>query len=121
MRALRDERFLHERAVGPEHLQPIARAIADVEQAVVRQHRRSAPGCGTACAGGAAGSYGPQVVVVRLVAVRAPVPLHLAGVGVEHRDALVEIAVGDVGLVGLRVDEDLRDAAEVLRSLLPPT
>ena len=31
-----------------------------------------------------------------------------------HDDALVAVAVGDVRLVGLRVDEDLRDAAEVL-------
>ena len=32
---------------------------------------------------------------------------------------LLQIAVGDVGLVGLRVDADLGDAAEVLGSLLP--
>ena len=31
-----------------------------------------------------------------------------------HGDALVAVAVGDVGLVRLRVDEDLRDLAEVL-------
>src|SRR5882672_7089811 len=47
-------------------------------------------------------------------AVGAPVALHPAGVGVEHGDALVLVAVGDERLVGLRVDEDLRRAAEVL-------
>src|SRR5882672_11406228 len=48
-------------------------------------------------------------------AVGAPVALHPAGVGVEHGDALVLVAVGDERLVGLRVDEDLRRAAEVLQ------
>ena len=52
--------------------------------------------------------------VIGLLAVGAPVALHLPGRRVDHRDALVEIAVGNVGLVGLRVDEDLRDAAEAL-------
>ena len=52
--------------------------------------------------------------VVGLVAVGAPEALHLAAGGVEHGDALVQVAVGDVGLVGARVDEDLGDAAEAL-------
>ena len=58
------------------------------------------------------GLVGTEVRVVRLVAVRAPVPFQLAGVGVDDRDALVQVAVGEIRLVGRGVDEDLRDAAE---------
>ena len=47
------------------------------------------------------------------VAVGAPVALVLAGVGVEHRDPAVAVAVGDVHLVGLGVDVDLGRLAEV--------
>ena len=54
----------------------------------------------------------PEVGVVGLVAVGAPIPLEGAAVGVEHDDPLVQIAVGDVGLVLTRVHEDLGDAAE---------
>ena len=60
------------------------------------------------------GIVASEVGVVRLVAVGAPVALELAGVGVEHDDALVAVAVGDVGLVLLLVDGDLGDHAEVL-------
>ena len=67
------------------------------------------------CERGRLGIVGAEIGVVRLVAVGAPVALHLAGVGVEHRDALVEVAVGDIGLVGLGIDPDLGDAAEVLQ------
>ena len=67
------------------------------------------------CGGRRLGIVGADVGVVGLVAVGAPIALHLAGVGVEHRHALVEIAVRDIGLVGFRVDPDLGDAAEVLQ------
>ena len=56
----------------------------------------------------------PEIDIVGLVAVGAPVPLVLAGVGVEHDDAVVAVAVGDVQLVGLLVDEGLRRQPEVL-------
>src|SRR6516225_2711983 len=49
------------------------------------------------------------------IAIGAPEALHLAGIGVDHRDALVEIAVGDIGLVGLRIDPNLGGTAEILR------
>src|SRR5262249_44422226 len=54
-------------------------------------------------------------LVLRAVAVGAPVALHLSSVGVEHRHAAVAVAVGDERLVRLRVDEDLRHPAEVLQ------
>ena len=55
-----------------------------------------------------------EIDVVRLVAVGAPVPLVLAGVGVEHDHAVVAVAVGDVQLVGLLVDEGLRRQPEIV-------
>ena len=56
-----------------------------------------------------------EIGVIGLVAVGAPIALHLACVRVEHCHALVEIAVGDVGLVGLGIDPDLGHAAEVFQ------
>src|SRR5262245_35891887 len=53
-----------------------------------------------------------EVLVIRLVAVCAPVAFELSGVAVDDRDALVQVAVGEIRLVLFGVDEDLRDAAE---------
>ena len=106
--------LLDELAVLREHLQAIVLPVADVHQAVVRDvgavHRVA-----ELLRRRRVGIVRPEVAVVGLVAVGAPVALHLAGVGVEHGDALVLVAVGDERLVGLRVDEDLRHAAEVLQ------
>src|SRR2546427_8638064 len=106
--------LLDELAVLREHLQAIVLPVANVHQAVVRDvgavHRVA-----ELLRRRRVGVVGPEVAVVGLVAVGAPVALHLAGVGVEHGDALVLVAVGDERLVGLRVDEDLRHAAEVLQ------
>ena len=62
--------------------------------------RRSAPGCGTLGRRVCAGCSGPSRVV-GLGAVGAPVALDLAAVHVDDGDALVEVAVSHVGLVGL--------------------
>ena len=75
--------------------------------------RRSAPACGTAW------RRRGRVIrakrrVVRRRAIGAPEPLDLAAVEVDDRDALVEVAVGHVAFVRLRIDEDLGDAAEVV-------
>src|SRR5258706_22363 len=108
------EPFLHELAVRLEYLHAVALAVAHVDQAVVRAldavHRvaellRRRRLRVVVAHGG----------VVGLVAVRTPIALHLAGIGVDHGDALVEIAVGDVRLVGLGVDPDLGHPPEVLR------
>src|SRR5258706_1348807 len=107
------EPFLHELAVRLEYLHAVALAVAHVDETVVRaldaMHRVAE----------LLGRRRRRVVVahgsvVRLVAVRAPVALHLAGIGVDHGDALVEIAVGDVGFVGLGIDPDLGHPPEVL-------
>ena len=113
-RVLGEERFLHELAVRREDLHAVVGAVADVDEAVVRAldavHRIA-----ELLRGRRLRVVVAEVGVVRLVAVGAPVALHLAGVGVEHGDALVAVAVGDVGLVGLRIDPDLGDAAEILQ------
>ena len=112
------ERFLHEGAVRLEDLNPIVHAIADIQQPIDRQvgavyrvpellrrrRLRIVP---------------PQIHIVRLVAIRAPVPLVCARVGVEHDDAVIAVAVGDVELVGLLVEERLRRQPQVLDVVAP--
>src|SRR6266508_3151402 len=56
-----------------------------------------------------------EVGVVGFVAVRAPIAFELAGVSVNHGHAFVEVAIGDVGFVGLRVNEDFGHSPEILR------
>src|SRR6266571_2622928 len=110
--ALREERLLDELAVRPEHLQPVVHAVADVQQVVVGEVgavHRVAELLGRRRVRIVAAEVG----VVRLVAVRAPVARHLAGIGVEHRHSLVAVAVCDVRLVGLRIDPDLGHPAEI--------
>src|SRR5256885_3937823 len=108
------ERLLHKRPVRTEYLQTIRLAVAHVDQTVVRAldavHRIAE----------LLGGRRLRIVVthgsvVRLVAVRAPVALHLAGIGVDHGNAPVAVAVGDVGFVGLGIDPDLGHPPEVLR------
>jgi len=61
----------------------------------------------------------PHGGVVRLVAVRAPVRFHLSGIGIDHGDAFIGVAVGDVRFVGLGIDPDLATRPKFSRSLLP--
>ena len=49
----------------------------------------------------------PEVAVIRLVAVRAPVALEHTGRHVDYRHAMIAIAVGQIGLVGGGIDPDL--------------
>jgi hypothetical protein len=55
--------------------------------------------------------------VVRLVAVGAPVALDLAGVHVNDRDTLVAVSVGNVRLVVLVVERDLRHHVEAIHGV----
>ena len=57
--------------------------------------------------------------VVRTLAVRAPMPFVLASRGVVHHHTLVDVAVGDEDLVGLRVDVEVRRPAEVIGIVAP--
>ena len=61
-----------------------------------------------------------DVGVVGLVAVGSPIPLQLAGVHVDDRDALVAVSIGDVRFVGVRVEGDLGHSAEVLGIVAAP-
>src|SRR5712692_5330212 len=112
-RLLGIEPFLHELAVRLEYLHAVALAVAHVDQAVVRaldaMHRVA-----ELLGGRRFRVVVAQGSVARLVAVRAPVALHLAGIGVDHGDAFVEVAVGDVGFVGLGIHPDLGHPPEVL-------
>ena len=89
---------------GLEYLDTIVHAVADIEQAIVRElravHRAAELLIDRRVRIVIAG-----VGVVRLVAIGAPMPLVLAGVGVEHDDAFVAVAVGDVQLIGFRIDK----------------
>ena len=109
-----DEHFVDVGAVGLKDLNAISRPIADVKQPVGRDvgavDRTTELGRGRI-----AGRVLAEVqLVVRGLAVGAPVAFELAGVGVDHDDPAVEVAVRNVDLVRLRVDGELRDAAEVL-------
>src|SRR5580765_3701577 len=60
------------------------------------------------------GVVGGHLFVARLAAVGAPMPLVLSGVGVEHDDAAVAVAVADVHLIARDVFPDLCWLPEVL-------
>ena len=99
---LRDEDFPHKGAVRAEHLNSVVRAVADVEEAVVRQFGamdRIAELLRRRCVRIVSG----QLTIVRPVAIRAPIPLELTGIRVDHRNALIAVAVSQVGFVGARV------------------
>src|SRR5262245_20108630 len=113
-RSLRDKLFLHKLAVALEYLNPIVRAVAGVQKTVIRQlgavHRSAELLCGRRVRIVAA-----EVCVVGFVAVSAPISLELSGVGVNHRHSFIEVAIGDVGLIGLRINKDFGHSPEVLR------
>src|SRR5688572_30800675 len=108
-----EERFLHERAVGPEHLHAIVDAIADVDELILRDD--DAVDRPELLRGRRRWIVIPDTGVIGFRAVGAPVALVLAGIGVENDDAAIAVAVGDVGLVGRGIDEDLRRPPQMFR------
>src|SRR5205807_335082 len=99
------KRLLHERTVRPEYLNAIVGAVAHIDQPVVRAFDAMYR-VAELLSGWRLRIVWPEIGIVRLVAVRAPVTLHPTGVGAEHSHSLVEIAVSDVSLVRFRVDPD---------------
>ena len=59
------------------------------------------------------GIVGRQRLVGRRFAVSAPHPLDRAGVGIEHRDAMIAITVGGIDFVGVLVELERGDLAEL--------
>src|SRR5262245_63572561 len=55
-----------------------------------------------------------EVGVVGFVAIRAPVALELAGIGIDNCHTFVEVAVCYVGFVSLRVNEDFGHSPEII-------
>src|SRR2546426_8862896 len=106
-----DEPFFEEFAVQGERLDAVVRAICHIDDAVVGDLNavrrvellRSSAGHLARLRG----------LVLRLVAVGAPVALVGAGVGVEHDDAAVAVAVGNKHLVGLVIHGDACRPAQV--------
>ena len=103
----------NELALAREHLDAIVRAVTGVDHAVVR-HLGAVHRVAELSWQRRGRIVRAEVVVRRRLAVGAPHPLDLAAVEVDNGDALVQVTVGDVAFVGLRIDEDLRDAAEVV-------
>ena len=110
---LREVRLLHELAFGGEHLQPVAQPVAHVHQAIHRE-LGAVHGVAELQRGWRGRIIRRQRGVVGFGAVGAPPALDLAGVGVEHRDALVQVPVGHIRLVCQRIDGELRGPAEIL-------
>ena len=120
--------------VRREHLHAAVRPVGHVDQPVVRdldgvhrpaellragalgiERRRGATAAAGVRAAARARSSRRGRHIDGRVAERAPHPLERAGVGVEHDDAAVAVAVGDERLVGLRPHEDVGRLVDGLR------
>ena len=54
-----------------------------------------------------------MIVVLRSVAESTPHPLERARIGIEHRDAVIAVAIGDEDLVGRRIVMRIGGAVEI--------
>src|ERR1700722_11446459 len=61
----------------------------------------------------------PKIGVIRLMAVGSPVPFIFPGVCVEDNHTMIAVAIGDVELVGLRIDKRLGGQPQVFRIVAP--
>src|SRR5262245_54500031 len=113
-RVLGKEVLAHIGAVGAEDLDAVVHAIADVAQAVLGE-RDAAHRVAVLLRHRVARFVGSKLGIAGLLAVGAPPAFDLAGVAVDHSEAPVAIAVGDVAFIGLGIDIDLCDPSEVLR------
>src|SRR5579883_2853719 len=89
-----------------EYLDTVVDTVANIQQIVVRQ-LRTVDGIPKLLRGRIVGIVAPQIGIIGLMPVRAPVALVLAGFGIEHDHAMIPVPVGNISLVGLRVDENL--------------
>src|SRR5215472_1621282 len=113
-RVLLKEPLLHEGAVLLEDLDTVLRAVADIDLAVIG-NLDTMHGVPELLLRRPLRIIGRLLVVVRDVAIGTPMPLVGTGRRVEHDDAAIAIAVGDVDFVGLLVDRRLRGLAKLGR------
>src|SRR6478672_3099141 len=111
-RVLLEEPLLDEAAVLLEHLDTVVDAVADIDQPVIGE-LHAMHGIGELLRHRRLGIVRRLLGIIRRLAVGAPMPLVGAGGGVEHDDAPVAVAVGDVDLVGVLVDRGLGGLAEL--------
>ena len=97
---LLEERFLHELAVGREDLESVVRRGRRRRQLSVDRQVRAVHRVAELLRGRRGRDRRAGGACRRACCRRRPRPLELARVGVDDGDALVQIAVGDVGLVG---------------------
>src|SRR5262249_29652357 len=94
-----------------EHLDAIVGAVADIDKAVAAD-LGAVHGIAELLGDRRGGIVLARLGVVGLAAVGPPVALVGERVGVEHDDAAIAVAVGDVDLVGRLVDLDIGGLAE---------
>jgi hypothetical protein len=94
-RILGDEHLLDKRAIRFENLNAVVRPIADIQQVVVGKFG-AVNWIAELLRGRIFGLGWPEVGVVGLVPVGAPVPFVFTGLGVEYDDAVIAVAIGDV-------------------------
>src|SRR3954447_17071697 len=111
-RVLFEEPFLDEGAVFPEHLDAVVDAVADIDQSVIGD-LHAMHGIGELLRHRRVRIVSRLLVVVRRLAVGAPVSLVSAGCCVEHDDPPVAVSVRDVNFVGVLVDRGFGGLAEL--------
>src|SRR5262245_19276343 len=111
----RDEDFFNKRSVESEYLEPVVRAVSNVDQIIVRHEhgmngvietfwRRSL---------NQLRARRKRQLIVRLLTVRSPVPLVRAGIRVKNDDAVIEVSVCHEQFIRLRVHEQASRSSQV--------
>src|SRR5262249_24166142 len=98
----RDEGFFYELAVLLERLNPVVLAVADIDRTIFRD--RDTAHRAKLFRRRRIRIVGAEAGVIRLLAVSAPVTFVGSGVGVEDDDAAIDKSVGDIDLIGRRID-----------------
>src|SRR6266576_1381926 len=104
-----NESFFDESTVLLEYLDAVVGAVADVEQALIRK-LGAVDWIAELLGGRRIGVVRPEIGVVRLFAVSAPVALVLSGLRIVDDYAVIAIAVGDIQFIGSLVDKQFLSA-----------
>src|SRR5437588_10732585 len=92
------EELLHELALLREYLNPVVGAIANVDKSIVRDVG-TVDGRPELLVVGSIGLVRTRVGIVRNISIGAPHPFECKRNGIEHDDALVQVAIGHVQLM----------------------